>query len=142
MSEAYDQLRRRAAMTAYKQIRHLLYPETVHLLGEREMIEALTVANDILAPAERAAADRLPVVLRELELAEQQWHHAAQQRDIALRFADALAYAVGELVDRGLEQHEPGPKLWRAGLSIVDEIAVANSRPRPSEVHKRKAAAA
>ncbi|MET0702469.1 MAG: hypothetical protein ABWY93_22670 [Mycobacterium sp.] len=122
----YAQVRDEAARVAYTALRPLLKPESVHLIGIAEIADALALASDILAPAEHDAATRLPVVSRGVE-------RLSRERDEALAAADGLSRAVGALIGRDLRRRR-GPGVWDDALAILDEIADANDRPRPSDL--------
>lgn len=132
-------LREQATQAAYARLRHLLYPDTVHLLKPRDLAEAITVACDILAPAENDAAQRLPAVLREMDRQHTAYLDALDDRDEALQAADRLAFAVGALVGRDVGRRIGGGNPWSRAMLILDEIAEANGRPRPSDLRYRAA---
>jgi hypothetical protein len=130
----YPQLREQAAQAALRRIAHLLTPQSVHLLTARDITDALTAGNDILAPEQSEAAARLSVALREIDRLSAKARTISHARDEAKAFADALAEAAGVLVGRHLAATLAGPQLWRTGLAVIDEIAAANHRPLPSQV--------
>lgn len=129
----YALVREQAAQAALRRIGHLLTPQTVHLLTTRDIADALTAANDILAPEQSDAAARLPMALREIDRLSAKNHDACRTRDAAVRHADALARAAAFLVGRDLPPGLAGAQLWEAGLAVIDEIAEANHRPKPSQ---------
>lgn len=134
MSPEYARARDQACQAAWVRIRHLLYPETVTLLTPADLAEAITLACDILAPVEREAVQRVPQLMREAERQHEAYLNALDARDNALRAADRLAYAIGALVGQDVGRREGGANPWARALLILDEIAEANSRPRPSDL--------
>lgn len=134
MSRDYHQAREQATQAAWARLRHLLYPETVHLITPADVAEAITMACDILAPSDHDAVERLPDVLNEMKRQHEAYLDALDARDHALRAADRLAYAVGALVGQDVGRREAGAKPWARALLILDEIAEANARPRPSDL--------
>lgn len=134
MSRDTDRSREQATHAAWARLRHLLYPETVHLIKQSDVADAITMACDILAPVERGAVERLPAVLKEMERQHEAYLDALDARDTALRAADRLAYAVGALVGQDVGRREGGQNPWARALLILDEIAEANARPRPSDL--------
>jgi exopolysaccharide biosynthesis predicted pyruvyltransferase EpsI len=154
VNATFAKIRWQAAAAAFARLQHLLRPDTVHLLSIGDLADAITAANDILAPAEARQAREAQELAGKLE-AEIHAHlrtmvqrdaalrnaaQALQQSDAALRdmrdaldAADELAHAVAQLTGKDIGCRERGHDTWGQALSIVDEIADANNRPRPSK---------
>jgi hypothetical protein len=141
MTATYGQVREQATNAAWARIRHLLYPETVHLLGVGDVADAIAVASDILAPAEHDALERLPGLLRELDMERRSHLRVVDERDEALQAADRLAYAVAALTGEDVGRRDAlGNNPWQRALDILDRVAEANGRLRPSDLQYGKAA--
>lgn len=134
MSRDYHRVREQATQAAWARLRHLLYPDTVHMITPADVADAITVACDILVPSEQDGVERLPDVLTEMKRQHEAYLDALDARDHALRSADRLAYAVGALVGQDVGRREAGGNPWSRALLILDEIAEANARPRPSDL--------
>lgn len=137
----YGEVRHQAAEAAWKTIRHLLHPDTVHLLSLGDIADAITAASDILAPAEQAAVRRRAELLDDLDKLDRENMLLRSERDTALRAADDLAYAVAALTGEDIGRHTSANDPWKRALDILDAIAEANHRPRPSDLQYTKAAA-
>lgn len=139
MTKTYGEVRAQATEEAWKHIRHLLYPETVHLLSINDLQAAISIACDILAPAETDAAERLPRLLRELDLQRREHLRVLDERDDAVRAANDLAYGIAALTGEDIGKHRGDNNPWQRALDLLDAVAEANNRPRPSDLRYRAA---
>jgi hypothetical protein len=140
----YGALRAGAVERAWKTVRHLLRPDSVHLMQPADLAEAITAANDVLAPAETQLLTELGDVRgdllwtrNQLERREHELLRVSRQRDDALKVADQLAYAVAEVVGTDIGGHEPDNNPWNRALSILEDMAVANRRWRARHCQQR-----
>jgi hypothetical protein len=133
--QTFADAREEAAQTAWLRLRHLLHPETVHMLTLADLADAIGVAADVIAPAEKAAGERIEHLLRELDALQRENTRLRGERDDAQRAADYLAYAVATLTGEDIGAHIAGNNPWQRSLDLIDAIAVANDRPRPSDLY-------
>jgi hypothetical protein len=124
-----------AAQQAWLRLRHLLRPDTVHLLTQADLADAIGLVADKMVADQQATADRVEGLLRELDNVQRENTRVREERDEALRVADILAYSVGALTSENLGTHQPGNNPWQRALDLLDEIAVANNRARPSDMY-------
>lgn len=118
----YGEVRAQAAEAAHRHIRHLLYPETVHLLSIADIGEAVTVASDILAPAERAAAEQFDAVAGRCE-------QLLAERDEAVHYADSLSAGLGDLLEHDVRSMLAPTARWRFALDLLAQLVAVNARP-------------